>query len=106
MMSIELLNEYASVLRRPRISSKHGLTDDELDIILSDLVANAIWREPVARLDAPDPGDDHLWALLSCQPESHLVTGDQLLIEHPPRKSSVISARHYAELFMDEASNL
>ena len=105
LMSAELLDEYAAVLHRPRISKHHGLKKDEIDTVLTELVANAIWREPVASQDAPNPGDDHLWALLYSQPESQLVTGDQLLIEHPPKKSSVISARRYVELFMDEASN-
>ena len=98
MMSAQLLNEYASVLRRPRISRQHGLTDNEIDLVLTELVANAIWRDPVTTHDAPDPGDNHLWALLTSQPGSQLVTGDQLLIKHPPKLSSVISARQYIDL--------
>jgi len=100
LMSAELLDEYSAVLHRPRISRLHGLTDDEIDTVLSELVANAIWREPAPATSAPDPGDDHLWALLSSQVESVLVTGDKLLLENSPGTSSVISARHYVDLFL------
>jgi putative PIN family toxin of toxin-antitoxin system len=100
LLSAELFNEYSNVLRRPRIARHHRLTDDELDVFLTELVANAIWREPVSAGEAPDPGDKHLWSLLSSEPDSQLVTGDQLLIEHPPGKSSVLSARSYVDLFM------
>jgi len=100
LMSAELLDEYSAVLNRPRISRQHGLTDDEIDTVLSELVANAIWREPAPATSAPDPGDDHLWALLSSQVESVLVTGDKLLLENSPGTSSVISARHYVDLFL------
>ncbi len=101
VLSAELFTEYSTVLRRPRVARHHGLTDDELDVFLTELVANAIWREPVSSGAAPDPGDMHLWALLSSQADSQLVTGDQLLIQHPPGKSSVLSARSYVDLFMN-----
>ncbi len=101
LMSAELLTEYAAVLLRPRVSKQHGLTDDEIDTVLTELVTNAIWREPASTTNAPDPGDDHLWALLSSQADSLLVTGDKLLLENSPSKSSVISARHYADLFLN-----
>ena len=100
LMSAELLDEYSAVLHRPRISRLHGLTDDEIDIVLTELVANAIWREPASTTGAPDPGDDHLWALLSSQADSLLVTGDKLLLENSSGTSSVISARHYVDLFL------
>ena len=101
LMSAELLDEYSAVLHRPRISRQHGLTDDEIDTVLTELVANSVWREPASTTSAPDPGDDHLWALLSSQAESVLVTGDKLLLENSPRMASVISARHYVDLFFN-----
>jgi len=100
LMSAELLDEYSAVLHRPRISRQHGLTDDEIDTVLTELVANAIWREPAYTTSAPDPGDDHLWALLSSQAESLLVTSDKLLLENSPATSSVISPRHFVDLFL------
>ena len=48
LMSDELLNEYSSVLRRPSLVRLHRRTDDEIDRLLTDLVANAMWCEPVA----------------------------------------------------------
>lgn len=100
LMSEDLLDEYASVLRRPSLVRLHGRTDDEIDVILSELVANAIWREPVAGGDAPDTGDNHLWALLASHPQGLLVTGDRLLVENPPSGAHVISPRHFADAFL------
>ena len=103
LMSTELLNEYALVLRRPKLVRLHGLPDEEIDSLLSTLVANAVWREPSAPSQAPDPGDDHLWALLASDAECLLVTGDRLLVENPPRSSSVISARDFIDLYLPRA---
>ena len=85
LMSDALLHEYLSVLRRPRLTRRHERADDEIDQLLGDLAANAIWREPSDSGDAPDPGDVHLWALLASHPQSQLVTGDRLFwkILHP-----------------------
>ena len=96
-MSDELLSEYSRVLRRPGLVRLHGLTDEELDRLLADLVANAMWRAPAAADDAPDTGDQHLWALLAIHPQGCLVTGDRLLLEHPPRSVSVLSPRSFAD---------
>jgi predicted nucleic acid-binding protein len=101
LMSAELLEEYAAVLQRPGITKHHGLKGDEIDTVLTELVANAIWREPVSNTGAPDPGDAHLWALLASHADSVLVTGDKLLLENSPDKSSVISARLFVDLFLE-----
>ena len=98
-ISPALLQEYAGVLRRPRITGLHGRTDEELDRFLADLVANSVWREPTATETAPDSGDDHLWALLDTQPYACLVTGDQLLVSKPPAHSRVITPRQFVEEF-------
>jgi len=66
--------------------------------VLTELVANARWREPASELQAPDPGDNHLWALLA-ERGVVLVTGDRLLLESPPAPASVLSARSFLELF-------
>lgn len=97
LMSGDLLDEYSNVLRRPRLVRLHRRTDEQLDRLLSDLVANAIWRDPAAGGDAPDPRDGHLRALLSCHPQGLLVTGDRLLVENPPGGASVISPRRFAD---------
>ena len=100
LMSGELLSEYSSVLRRPGLVRIHGLTDEELDRLLTELVANAMWRESALADRAPDSGDDHLWAMLASYPEALLVTGDRLLIDNPPGYASVISPRHFADSFL------
>jgi uncharacterized protein len=91
LLSPALLDEYRSVLSRPKLVKLHGLTEAQIDQLLVELTANAIWREPKPGSPAPDRGDDHLWALLSAYPGSILVTGDRLLLENPPKQSSVIS---------------
>ncbi len=91
LLSPALLAEYRSVLLRPKSTKRHGWTEDEIDIVLAELSANAIWREPAGAATAPDPGDDHLWALLGDYPGSTLVTGDRLLLEAPPAGSVVIT---------------
>ncbi len=100
LMSDELLNEYSSVLRRSAIVRLHGLTGEELDRLLTDLVASAMWREPAVADDAPDTGDQHLWGLFASHPQGHLVTGDRLLLENPPRGASVISPRHFTNTLL------
>ncbi len=100
LLSPALLSEYSAVLRRPAILERHGLTSGELDRFLTELVANAVWREPVAGSAAPDRGDDHLWALLAAEPGAHLVTGDRLLQQNPPSGASIVSPRHYVAVFL------
>lgn len=100
LMSDELLSEYSCVLRRPGLVRLHDLTDEELDWLLTDLVANAMWRVPVAAGDASYTGDQHLWALLASHPQGLLVTGDRFLLEHPPGSASVISPRSFADRFL------
>jgi len=91
LLSSALLDEYCSVLLRPKLARLHGLTEVQIDQLLVELTANAIWREPKPSSPAPDRGDDHLWALLSAFRGSILVTGDGLLLENPPKPGSVIS---------------
>ena len=105
LMSEDLLNEYSSVLRRPRLVRLHGRTDDEIDRLLSDLVANAMWREPIASGNAPDTGDDHLWTLLTSHPQGQLVTGDQILLDNPPSGICVTSPRHFVDTFLSSKEN-
>jgi len=89
LLSPALLQEYRDVLLRPKLCKLHGLSKDEVDQILSEITANAIWREPVEYHGAPDPGDDHLWSLLQST-DAVLVTGDQLLLDNAPRAASTI----------------
>ncbi|MYA35719.1 MAG: putative toxin-antitoxin system toxin component, PIN family [Gammaproteobacteria bacterium] len=97
LMSEELLIEYAKVLRRPKLANLHRLTEQEIDTLLAEIVANAMWREPVPAEEAPDSGDSHLWRLLASEYGSILVTGDKLLLSNPPASHSVVSPRNYID---------
>lgn len=98
LLSGDLLDEYSSVLRRPALVRVHRCTDDDIDRVLACLVANSMWREPAVDGDAPDSGDNHLWALLATFPQALLVTGDGLLLDNPPSNASVMSARDFADM--------
>ena len=100
LMSNALLAEYSTMLRRPRIARLHGQTEDELDRLLTELTANAVWRQPTTDPQAPESGDNHLWALLSSWPHSRLVTGDRLLIENPPSTAFVVTPRQVVDTFL------
>ena len=98
LLSTELLAEYREVLLREKIRSLHGLSEQEVDLLLTVIAANAIVREPEARTGAPDAKDDHLWSLLQSEAKTVLVTGDHALAESPPPKSAVLTPREFADL--------
>lgn len=95
VLSQDLLVEYRRVLLRPSIRKLHGLTADQVDVVLTGIVMNAQIRDLSGRQtpNAPDRGDDHIWQLLHAAPGSTLVTGDRRLIEQPPDFASVVSPR-------------
>lgn len=98
LLSTELLAEYRKVLLREKIRSLHGLSEREVDLLLTVLAANAIVREPEARTGAPDVKDDHLWSLLQSEAKTVLVTGDHVLAKSPPPKSAVLAPREFIAL--------
>ncbi len=100
LLSPALLAEYRRVLLRPKLVELHRLGADEIDELLTNLTANAVWREPVASQVVPDPGDNHLWALLLSQPQGILVTGDRLLLDNPPKHHLVLSPKDCAKKFL------
>ena len=105
VLSPALVDEYHSVLLRPKLMRLHGLNKARIEDLLVELTANAIWQEPgptvaAPALPAPDRGDDHLWALLTAHASGILVTGDQLLLNNPPQRSSVISPATYLREFV------
>ncbi len=98
LLSTALLAEYREVLLRKKIQALHGLTEREVDILLTALAANAIVREPAPQTGAPDAKDDHLWSLVQSEVNCVLVTGDHALAQSPPPKSSVLQPRQFADL--------
>ena len=101
LLSPALLTEYRTVLLRPKLARIHGLSENQIDTLLTEITANAIWREPPhdAAHTAPDSGDDHLWALLAGEPTSVLITGDRLLLENPRPGNSVVTPAHFVQFF-------
>ncbi len=99
LLSPALLDEYRAVLLRTKLTRLHGLSEPEVNLLLVELTSSAIWREPGLAASAPDRGDDHLWALLAAYPGSILITGDRLLLEHPPNLSSTISPKTCVDHF-------
>jgi putative PIN family toxin of toxin-antitoxin system len=98
LLSVELLAEYREVLLRPAIRRHHGLADAEVDAVLTDLAMNGILHEPgPAASTPPDPGDDHVWALLET-PAAILVTGDEALRRRAPDPARVLSPRDFLRL--------
>lgn len=95
LISPELLSEYRSVCLRPKISALHGLSEEAIDVVLTEITVNALWRDPVNQSMAPDRGDDHLWNLLEAESAAFLITGDKLLLNNPPADRRVLSPREY-----------
>lgn len=101
LLSDDLLPEYWEVLRRPAIRKRHGLTERELESVLTAIVSNGAIRSPDrSDTSAPDRTDQHLWDLLATEPDVVLVTGDELLRRKPPIDSEVLSPREFLE-FVD-----
>lgn len=98
VLSQELLSEYRAVLLRPKICAAHELSEEEIDNLLAEITANAIWREPWPIKGAvPDQNDAHLWALLDCDPNSILITGDELLLKSPPKGRVLLRPAEFAK---------
>ncbi|HSV80766.1 MAG TPA: PIN domain-containing protein [Ramlibacter sp.] len=91
VVSEALLAEYRAVLVRPSLRKLHGLTEAEVDTLLTDIAQHAIVMAPVATAPAPDPGDQLLWELLAARPDLLLVTGDKLLLRHAGMKGRVLA---------------
>ena len=90
LLSPALLAEYQAVLMRPKLAALHGLPANEVDRLLTEVTLNALWREPLEKRAAPDPGDNHLWALLDHEPNAVLITGDRRLLNDPHDRAIVM----------------
>lgn len=99
VVSETLVAEYRAVLLRPKLCKLHGLSEAEVDAVLTDLVRHAIvlaseTTQSVTSL-APDPGDQLLWDLLALRPDLVLVTGDKLLLQDIAMQPRVISPQGF-----------
>ncbi len=99
LLSDKLISEYRDVLLRKRIRKVHGLSEEEIDEILTDLSANGMFREVIeSKTRTPDRDDQHLWDLLAVYPGACLVTGDKLLIENAPENAAVFTPRRFVDI--------
>lgn len=101
VLSPALLAEYRAVLLRPKLARLHGLDEAQVDGLLTEIVANAIWLDATddTTHEAPDPGDTHLWALLASTPDSVLITGDRLLLDKPRPGGAAITPTEFLALW-------
>jgi putative PIN family toxin of toxin-antitoxin system len=94
VVSEALLAEYRTVLLRPKLCKLHGLTEPEVDTLLTDIARHAIVLAPSngskVTPNAPDPGDQFLWELLNTRTDLVLVTGDKLLLADLAMQQRVI----------------
>jgi len=97
LLSTALLAEYREVLLREKIRKVHGLSEREIDQLLTEIATHAIVREPEAASGVPHPKDNLLWALALGAPGSALVTGDLTLARTPPPGTRVLSAKQFVE---------
>ena len=101
LLSPALVLEYKDVLARPKLSKLHKLTAQELETLLTELVANSVWREPSPSSDTPpDKGDAHLWSLLESEPKAILVTGDKLLLKRPLKGRLIYTPAEFRDRFI------
>jgi putative PIN family toxin of toxin-antitoxin system len=96
LLSLDLLAEYREVLCRPAIRRHHGLSDAEVEVVLTELALNGTLRDPVpSGATLPDIGDRHLWALLEDSAAAILVTGDEALRSRAPEPARVLSPSQF-----------
>lgn len=99
VLSEALLAEYSLVIARPRLRALHGLGDDQIDTLLTELAQHAIVLEPPATAArAPDPGDQHLWDLLHLRADLLLVTGDLRLHDATGLRQRVVLPAAFADM--------
>ena len=99
VVSEALLAEYRAVLIRPKLCKLHGLSEAEIDLILTDIARHAIVLEPLCTAAtplAPDVGDQFLWALLATRADLILVTGDKRLLQDEAMQARVILPQTFA----------
>lgn len=97
VVSQALLAEYRSVLVRPGLRKRHGLTVAEVEMLLADIAQHAIVLAPGEGSPAPDPGDQLLWDLLAARADLLLITGDKPLRDDAAMRARVVSPRTFVE---------
>ena len=98
LLSVDLLAEYRTVLLRPKIKKLHGLKEEEIDTILTEITANGIVKDPqTVPPQGLDPKDQHVWDLLRCHPNAILITGDQALRKMALKHFTALTSHEFVE---------
>lgn len=98
LISLDLLAEYREVLLRSAIRRRHGLTDAQVEVVLTELALNGTLHDPRPTATAlPDADDRHLWALLEESSGALLVTGDEALRRRAPEPTRILSPRQFLD---------
>ena len=92
---MDLLAEYRTVLLRPAIRKRHGLSEAEVDELLGEIAEFAAFREAGSVSDAERRKDIHLHRLLSAAEGAILVTGDEALRAGAAAGVEVLSPREF-----------
>lgn len=77
VLSMDLLAEYRTVLLRPAIRKRHGLSEGDVDELLGEIAEIAAFRETTPVSDRERRKDVHVHRLLSTAERAILVTGDE-----------------------------
>ncbi len=83
LLSAEVLLEIADVLYRPHIRARMGLSDVEMEELLSSLRRNALWLDNVPEVPVlvADPKDTKFLALAKAAGAHAIVSGDAHLLD-------------------------
>ena len=95
VVSESLLAEYRTVLIRLGLRKQHGMSVDEVEMLLTDIAHHAIVLQPAEGPVVPDPGDQLLWDLLATRSDLTLVTGDMALQADKAMRRRVLSPRQF-----------
>jgi len=102
VLSLDLLAEYRKVLLRPKIKALHGLTENEVDAVLTTITTNGIMREPKrGQAREVNPGDQHIGDLVESASGTPLVSGDLVLKQSLPMNAIVFSPLEFVEQVLE-----
>ena len=92
----EILEEYKSVLSRPKFHLNHSLIETVIKAIITDGLN--IDRTPAADIEFPDPKDIVFYEVALSVEDSYLVTGN---IRHFPVKPFVVTPAEMVRILED-----
>lgn len=92
----EILEEYKSVLSRPKFHLNHSLIETVIKAIITDGLN--IDRTPTADIEFPDPKDLVFYEVALSVEDSYLITGN---IRHFPVKPFVVTPAEMVRILED-----